>query len=105
MKIIAKPGECEKTYALIKEADNYNGYIVCGHTREAQRIAAQASEMGCKINYPLTYHEVMEGQYSPWDVARLHVDNIEQFMQSYCFNNGVELATVTITMPEMSAGR
>lgn len=76
-------GRCSgKTMMLINKADGFNGYIVCHSQKEASRISSIALDLGCSINFPITYREFLEGAYSPVGVGKVHIDNVFDFIAS-----------------------
>ena len=94
MKVIVEPRRGGKTTALIKLADNNNGYIVCESVAESHRIMDTAVYMGCNINLPISYHEFMHSAYYAGGVEKFFIDNVDRFLQSLTC---VPIMAVTIT--------
>lgn len=94
-KWIASKRRTGKTTQLIGMADNRQGYIVCHSREEANRIAHEARVMDANINFPLTYHEFVSGQYYGRGVDTVYIDNADMLL-SYLCQHGVKLGAVTI---------
>lgn len=80
MRVIHKQKGGGKTYDLIKAADNYDGYIVCISQDECARIAGIAGEMGCKIHFPISFHEFRNREYGPL-VNHFLIDNVDEMLR------------------------
>jgi large-conductance mechanosensitive channel len=58
MKTVTGAGE-NYTLALIQNAKNYNGFVICPNDSEANKISKLAAKMRYLIHYPLTYDELL----------------------------------------------
>jgi len=97
MKIICKPRQCGKTLELIKNADNFNGYIICSSKEECSRVANLAREIGCKIHFPISYIEIMNKQYYGKNIKCFHFDDVDYFLQRYITPN-VKIESIAIEL-------
>lgn len=93
MKVIILPRRGGKTTKLISKADNYNGYIVCHNKLEAERIMSEAKKLNKKINWPLTYNDLLSGHYYKPGIKKFHIDNVGVFLQRI---TQVPIDTVTL---------
>ena len=78
-KIILDRGK-GKTTELIKLANNYNGYIVCMNRDEAFCVSKMAKERDFNINFPITFQELIDGNFHPQGVKKLWIDNVEELL-------------------------
>jgi len=60
MAIIYRPKQTGKTYELLKEHNNYNGYIVTMNEQSRDNIMSLAEKYNFKINFPLTLNEYLK---------------------------------------------
>ena len=95
-EIIVRARGCGKTVELIKRCASSGGYIACFSREEAQRIVSVAESLGYKIPYPLTFSEVLNKEYYPPGVKKLHIDNADYLLQMF-LQAGTKLETATWT--------
>ncbi|MDD5708778.1 MAG: hypothetical protein PHR35_22920 [Kiritimatiellae bacterium] len=95
MKILVQPPRSGKTMAMIRMADDFNGYIVCRSQRDAYRIAELARNMGARIHFPVTYDEVDRHQYHAGGVHRFWFDGADDYLRARFPD--VEIAGLTLT--------
>ena len=100
MKIIYRPRQTGKTYELIKQADNYNGYIVTMNRRSCENILGLAEKHNFKINFPLTLDEFLRGEFYPQGVKKVYFDNVDLILQNLAMRKNVLVEAITLTREE-----
>jgi len=95
MKIIYGGRQSGKTTRLIKVSAENGGYIVCRSKEECNRIFNQATKMGLNIRFPVTYHEVITGDYYGRGILEFYIDDVDLFIRTVC--RGVRVEAVTFT--------
>jgi len=97
MEIIYQPRQSGKTLSLIKQADNFNGYILTMNARSCEHIMNLAEKHGYKINFPLTWDEFLLGRFYPNGVKKIYIDNADLILQRLANERYVALEAITIT--------
>lgn len=95
METIFKPIGKGKTTEVIKKAAGYNGYIVCLNFKEVDRVAKLAKDQEIDIRFPITFDELIKGQFYGKGCKSFHIDNADMLLQQLC--KGVLLETITMT--------
>jgi len=86
-----------KTTALIKHSHNTGAYIVCHSRDEAQRIFAQATDMGLRIPLPLTFSELINGRFAARGISGFAIDNADHLIQFIA--GRVKVETISLASP------
>jgi len=84
-----------KTTALIKHSHNTGAYIVCHSREEAQRIFAQAADMGLQIPLPLSFSELINGRFAARGISGFVIDNADDLIQFIAGRVGVEAISIS----------
>lgn len=82
MKTLIIPRGKGKTTELIKKSAEFGYYIVCQRLAEANRIQAEAQDMGLQIPLPITYDEFLKKKYYEKGISGFLIDNVDIFLQS-----------------------
>jgi hypothetical protein len=69
-----------KTTELIKMCAKQGGYMVVHSRNEASRVFHAAKEMGEDIPFPLTFDELLKGQYYGPGVHQVFIDNVDMLL-------------------------
>lgn len=83
-----------KTTKLIKKSAETGDYIVCHSLDEANRIQAEAQEMGLQIPLPITYNEFLKKLYYGKVISGFLIDNADVFLQSL---SNVPINSITVS--------
>ncbi|MCM1224198.1 MAG: hypothetical protein NC548_58075 [Lachnospiraceae bacterium] len=94
MEIIYRKPKTGKTTELIKRCAEKGGYIVCQDMKRAKIIFKMAKEMNSNIPFPLTFHELLTGEYYGKGVRRIYIDNVEVLIQQIA--SGVEVDSIVL---------
>ena len=81
MDIIIKPCRAGKTTAIIRSAAKHFSYIVCINKREADRVFAQAKDMGLDIPQPITCQQFVNRQWHSGGIKSFVFDNADMLLQ------------------------
>ena len=95
MKIIYGGRGSGKTTRLIEESAKDEGYIVCITKRACSRVFSQAQKLELDIPFPITYDELIKGQFYGKGIKGFHIDNVEYLLKHIC--RRVPLKTITFT--------
>lgn len=93
MKTIIRGRRAGKTYELIKQAAEENLYIICVNQTQAHSIAAQATQLGFTIPFPLTWSDFVTKRYYGRNINGFLIDNLDMCIQSM---TPVEIKTVSL---------
>lgn len=100
MRIISRPRGGGKTTELIRiSAENFS-YIVVDSRRRAAAVFHQAKDMGLDIPFPITYDELINGDFYGKGIAAFLIDDIDQLVQRLA--RGVPVRAITITEAKIS---
>lgn len=91
--VIRKPRE-GKTTELIKRCAEHGGYIVSATQMRAKETFKMAKEMGYKIPFPLTFYELLNGEYNAKGIRRLYIDDAHEIFKE--IDRGIEIDSITI---------
>ena len=94
MDIIVKDRGAGKTTALIHQSAKTYFYIVTRNHETAHAIFQQASALGLKIPFPLTYGEFIEHRYYGAGVRGILIDDADELLQSMA---NVPIHAITLT--------
>ena len=83
-----------KTVELIKMADNYNGYIITMNQNSCDDIIELAKKHKCRINFPLTYEDLISGRFYGKGVNKFYIDNADYLIQYLA--KGISIAAITL---------
>ncbi len=97
MEIIIKPPGKGKTTDLINMCDGYKGYIVCHSMEAVEHVAKLAYDLGKEINWPMTFQEVLDGDFHAPGVKEIYIDNLDLCIQNI---SKVPIGAVTMTDEE-----
>jgi len=100
MKIIYKPMQMGKTYDLVKQADNYNGYIITMNKNSCEHTMELAKKHNFKINFPLTLDEFLNKKFYSKGVKKVYFDNVDLMLQSLAYARNVSIEAITLTSPD-----
>ena len=95
MKIILRPERGGKTTELIRCANGKNGYIVCMDRVESHRVMQRAQDIGCDINFPITFDEFLSHRYYSAGIRKFFIDNVDVLLDT--------ISNVPIDMITMSS--
>jgi len=103
MEIILSGRQTGRTSRLIAlaaeaEAKGECSYIVCVSTQEAYRISQQAKRQGMNIGFPITYDELLSGEFHGGHIKNFYIDNADWLLKY--LTRGVKLAAITLEEEE-----
>ena len=81
MDIIHRPRQAGKTTEIIKRAAEEFLYIIVVNRHEADRVFAQAKDMGLDIPFPVTIQELMGSKATGIKVNGVAIDNAELILR------------------------
>lgn len=91
--VIRKPRE-GKTTELIKRCAEHGGYIVSATQMRAKETFRMANEMGYKIPFPITFYELLKGEYNAKGIKRIYIDDAHEIFKEIA--RGIEIDSITI---------
>ena len=102
MKTICKARGEGKTTDLVKIAEKNNSYIVCMNRVEVDRVCRVAKEMNCKINFPITFDEFINGDFYPPGIKSFVIDNCDYLFDLLLssLSKGVPILAISTTQKE-----
>ena len=78
MEIIMKCLAGGKTTRLIEMCHKDNGsYMVCINRRTADVVFKRAIEIGMRIPLPITFDDLLKGNYDGKNITGLYIDNLD----------------------------
>lgn len=95
MEIICMSPGRGKTTELIKMCAEYGGYIVCANRRNVENVQKMAKRMGHRIPYPMTFRELLDGEYRARNVQKVYIDDADRLIKELA--GGVEVKAVTMS--------
>jgi len=63
--------------------------------QEARRIFEYSKALKCNIPMPITFRDLINGEYFGKGVDIIHIDNAEYLVQLIC--KGLKVGTITVT--------
>lgn len=81
MELIIAPRRMGKTEKLIHRSGETYDTIVCGSTKEANRIFQKATNLKLKIPYPLTYDQFLKRDFEGQNISGFLIDNLEHLLR------------------------
>lgn len=69
-----------KTETLIRLCAEQGGYMVVLNQKEAHRVAERARELDLTIPFPLTFDELLKGQFNATNCSPLWIDNVDELL-------------------------
>lgn len=94
MEIIIKKPREGKTTELIKKCAEHGGYIVSATQMRAKETFKMAKKMGYKIPFPLTFAELLQGEYHAKGIKKIYIDDAHEIFKEIA--RGVEIDSITI---------
>lgn len=89
-----------KTTEIIKAADKKNGTIVCHTETDVRSIKKRAREMGCEINNPVSYFDLIEGRLNGKGIRDIHIDNIDDILYYHLHEYRIKTVSIGIDDPD-----
>ena len=84
-----------KTTEAIKLASQKNYCMVCKGRVQAEEVFQQAKKMKCKISFPLTFDELLNGAFRGTKISGFVIDNADFLLQYFC--RSIPLEGITLT--------
>lgn len=94
MKVICRPRRSGKTTELIKYASENNLYIVCPDLNFVRQIADKAKELNIDINYPITFREFLNYNFSKQNIKGFCIDNADMLLSDLA--RGIKIKSIVI---------
>lgn len=99
MRVIGGARQSGKTTELVRCAADFNGYIVVRNVQAAQAVAATAERERIHINYPITFHELLEqpDKVRGRELSPLWVDDVDELVSYIAARCGASVGGMAIT--------
>lgn len=89
MRIVLGARLAGKTFAMLLEAAQTNGQIICADQRRCDHVKQQAKELGLTIHEPMTTNHLLGG-FLLGAKKSIVIDDVDLFIQSVAQAHGAE---------------